>query len=152
MSVTNKRNYRSRISSNKEKTKIASHAHDLIEPPDWMGGEATTFFDNVIGRKANVDWNEHDINVAAQLATKEYQYSIVNKRISDSLYSDVGELKTLTQIGNGLGNQIIQYRRTLNIHQTSYGSSAQRAGQRANQAAEMEKKIKLISDKGKFLD
>ena len=152
MSEKKKRSYRSRISSKKEQARVAEKALETINPPEWMDKKALKFFDHVIARKATVDWNPHDIDIAAQLATKEYQSTIIDKRINDHLYSDESTLKSLMQMANGIGSLIIRYRCTLNIHQTSYGSSAQRAGQRANKAAKLEQGIKLVAEGGKYLD
>ena len=152
MSSKKKRSYRSRISSKKEQTKIAEHAHDSIDPPSWMNKKAMPFFENIITRRANVDWNPHDIDVAALLAMNILKASIAHKRITREFETDDVQLKISMQLLKEAESKIIALRRTLNIHQASYGSSAERASQRSNQAAKLEHEIKLVAEHGKYLD
>ena len=152
MSSKKKRSYRSRISSKDEQIKIAEHAFDTIEPPSWMNKKALLIFDNIISRRAKVDWNPHDIDIAALLAMNIFNAYNAHKVINEEFDGDEKKLKTAMQLQKESENKIISLRRTLNIHQASYGSSAEKASYRANQAAKIESEIKLVAEDGLYID
>ena len=152
MSAKKKRSYRSRISSKDEHVKIAEHAFDVIEPPNSMDKKAIPFFENIIARKAKVDWNSHDIDTAALLAMNMMIAFRAHKRIKEEFDGDEKKLKTAMQLHKAAEDKIISLRRTLNIHQASYGSSAEKASYRSNQAAKIESEIKLVAEDGLYID
>ena len=75
-----------------------------------------------------------------------------HKSITEEFGNDERKLKIAMQLHKESENKIVALRRTLNIHQASYGSSAQKASFRSNQAAKIERNIKLVSERGKYLD
>ena len=154
MSAKNKRHYRSRISSKEEQVKIAEHASDVIEPPCLMHKKAIPFFENVISRKAKVDWNQHDVETAALLAMNMLTAYRAHKVIIEEFDGDEIKLKIAMQLLKAAEGKIIALRRTLNIHQASYGSSAEKAGIRSNQAAKLEHDMIQVSnnERSQFLE
>ena len=47
---------------------VAARVHIKINPPKSMSRHAKKHFREIIGRRANLDWNEHDISTAVVLA------------------------------------------------------------------------------------
>ena len=76
-------------------------------------------FREIIGRRANLDWNEHDISTAVVLAEMmalcQQQQVILARELEENPEEDPNpqRLKLISESSS----KIIQFRRTLNIHQ-----------------------------------
>lgn len=115
----------------------------VISPPAHIAlTEADApFWESIIAEKANVEWTDHDLEIAAMLAMSM-------RRLVDQekLLDDEGPL-TVTAGGNKAHNprgrvvadlhaRVIKYRQTLGIHSRAKDGEARDAGRRRAQAKE----------------
>ena len=110
---------RKRTSSAAAKKAVAQVALDRIKTPSHLSKDAKKHFRQIIARRANIDWNPHDLSVAEILAqlmsTCIEQQTILAQEIQDS--EDNQPDKDRLKIVNDLSAKILHFRRTLNIHQ-----------------------------------
>ena len=79
---------RKRTSSTDVKKAVAERAHDKINPPRSMSRGARKHFREIISRRANIDWNDHDISTAVILAEMmtlcQHQQTLLAKDLEEN--------------------------------------------------------------------
>ena len=110
---------RKRTTSAESKKAVAKVALDRIKTPAHLSTTAKKHFRQIIARRANIDWNPHDIScaeiLAELMATCIEQQAALAAEIAASENSMPS--KDRLKMINEIQNKIINFRRTLNIHQ-----------------------------------
>ena len=128
---------------------VAARAHIKINPPKSMSRHAKKHFREIIGRRANLDWNEHDISTAVVLAEMmalcQQQQVILARELEENPEEDPNpqRLKLISESSS----KIIQFRRTLNIHQAGGGHQALREAQRREANVKTQNVVRLAHNR-----
>ena len=140
--------HRPHTNSTSERKRIAAKANDKISAPDVVHKDAKKIFKRIIDLRAKADWiYEHDIELAGYMANimleLKREILLLNSAIPEDRTLHIKNINTFT-------STLMQYRRTLNLHQARDGS-ARRTQQRLAQNKETETKIKLTAIEGGLL-
>ena len=110
---------RKRTSSAESKKAVAKVALDRIKTPPHLSTPAKKHFRQIIARRANIDWNPHDLScveiLSELMATCIEQQTLLAAEVQNS-EDKIPNKERLRMINEMLG-KIINFRRTLNIHQ-----------------------------------
>ena len=110
---------RKRTSSAAAKQAVAQVATERIKTPSHLSKEAKKHFRQIVARRANIDWNPHDLAtveiLANMMAICIEQQTIIAREMQDS--EDSQPDRDRLRIVNDLSAKILHFRRTLNIHQ-----------------------------------
>ena len=105
---------RKRTSSADQHVAVATNAQVQIRPPKRLTRNAKKHFREIIARRANIDWNPHDISTVVILSRLMDYCDIQQNKLDEEIDIDPNpRQKTVNEVTS----KIIQFRRTLNIHQ-----------------------------------